>query len=146
MNCNIINSLMVRKAAVVLNLNFSPAPCELTNYLIWSCESVPVLMRFNQGHITFFPWRHVIRMRLSADVLEFPECRICISAAVFWYWNTEIDIRLMVLVFPVWWPVNKNSPTVTHACRKRRLKWVATLPLGDINRGLVLWDGGWAWV
>jgi hypothetical protein len=22
---------------------------------------------------------------------------------------------------------------VTHACRKRRLKWVATLPLGDIN-------------
>jgi hypothetical protein len=23
--------------------------------------------------------------------------------------------------------------TVTHACRKRRLKWVATLPLGDIN-------------
>jgi hypothetical protein len=28
---------------------------------------------------------------------------------------------------------NKNSPTVTHACRKRRLKWVVTLPLGDIN-------------
>jgi hypothetical protein len=27
----------------------------------------------------------------------------------------------------------KNSPTVTHACHKRRLKWVATLPLGDIN-------------
>jgi hypothetical protein len=44
-------------------------------------------------------------------------------------------------MFPVWWPGNKNSPTVTHACRKRRLKWVAgtwgynwtTLPLGDIN-------------
>jgi hypothetical protein len=41
----------------------------------------------------------------------------------------------------VWWPGNKNSPTVTHTCRKRRLKWVpgawgcnwATLPLGDIN-------------
>jgi hypothetical protein len=37
--------------------------------------------------------------------------------------------------------VNKNSPTVTHACRKRRIKWVpgarwynwATLPRGDIN-------------
>jgi hypothetical protein len=28
---------------------------------------------------------------------------------------------------------DKNSPTVTHACRKRRLKWVATLLLGDIN-------------
>jgi hypothetical protein len=26
-----------------------------------------------------------------------------------------------------------NSPTVTHACRKRRLKWVATLLLGGIN-------------
>jgi hypothetical protein len=24
-------------------------------------------------------------------------------------------------------------PTVTHACHKKRLKWVATLPLGDIN-------------
>jgi hypothetical protein len=34
---------------------------------------------------------------------------------------------------PVWLPGNKNSPTVTHACRKRRLKWVATLPLEDIN-------------
>jgi hypothetical protein len=33
----------------------------------------------------------------------------------------------------IFWPGNKNSPTVTHACRKRRLKWVATLPLGDIN-------------
>jgi hypothetical protein len=26
-----------------------------------------------------------------------------------------------------------GRPTVTHACRKRRLKWVATMPLGDIN-------------
>jgi hypothetical protein len=42
---------------------------------------------------------------------------------------------------PVWWLGNKNSPTVTHACRKRRLKWVpgawgynwATLPMEDIN-------------
>jgi hypothetical protein len=34
---------------------------------------------------------------------------------------------------PVWWPENKNSPTISHACRKRWLKWVATLPLGDIN-------------
>jgi hypothetical protein len=25
---------------------------------------------------------------------------------------------------PVWWPGLKNSPTVTRACRKRRLKWV----------------------
>jgi hypothetical protein len=33
-------------------------------------------------------------------------------------------------ILSVWWPGNKNSPTVTHACRKRRIKWVATLPLG----------------
>jgi hypothetical protein len=25
---------------------------------------------------------------------------------------------------PVWWPGLKNSPTVTHACSKRLLKWV----------------------
>jgi len=24
-------------------------------------------------------------------------------------------------------------PTVTRACHKRRLKWLATLPLGDVN-------------
>ena len=24
---------------------------------------------------------------------------------------------------PVWWPGLKNSPTVAHACRKRRLRW-----------------------
>jgi hypothetical protein len=42
---------------------------------------------------------------------------------------------------PVWWPELKNSPTVTHACRKRRPKWVpsvwgyswATLFPGAIN-------------
>jgi hypothetical protein len=41
----------------------------------------------------------------------------------------------------VWWPGLKNSPTVTHACRKMRLKWVpsawgyswATLCPGIIN-------------
>jgi hypothetical protein len=27
----------------------------------------------------------------------------------------------------------QNITTVTHACRKRRLKWVATLPRGDIS-------------
>jgi hypothetical protein len=43
--------------------------------------------------------------------------------------------------FPVWWPGLKSNPTVTHACRKRRLKWVpsawgyswATLSPGVIN-------------
>jgi hypothetical protein len=25
---------------------------------------------------------------------------------------------------PVWWPGLKNRPTVTHACRKRGVKWV----------------------
>jgi hypothetical protein len=41
----------------------------------------------------------------------------------------------------MWWPGLKNSPTVTYACRKRRLKWVpsawghswATLSPGVIN-------------
>jgi hypothetical protein len=41
---------------------------------------------------------------------------------------------------------NKNSPTITYACRKRQLKWVATLPLGDINTeawssGMGVWHG-----
>jgi hypothetical protein len=43
--------------------------------------------------------------------------------------------------FAVWWPGLKNNPTVTHSCRKRRLKWVlsawgnswVTLSLGVIN-------------
>jgi hypothetical protein len=53
----------------------------------------------------------------------------------------------------VWWPGLKNSPTVTHACRKRRLLWVpsawgyrwATLSPGDVNTET--WSsrlGGWA--
>jgi hypothetical protein len=44
----------------------------------------------------------------------------------------ELNI-VRICKVPVWWLGSKNSPTVTHACRKRRLKWVATLPLGDIN-------------
>jgi hypothetical protein len=46
------------------------------------------------------------------------------SKNLFSYFNSES---------PVWSPGKKNSPTVTHVCRKRRLKWGATLPLGDIN-------------
>jgi hypothetical protein len=52
---------------------------------------------------------------------------------------------------PVWWPGLKNSPTVTRACRKRRLKWVpsiwgyswATLSPGVKYGGLVPQVGGW---
>jgi hypothetical protein len=43
--------------------------------------------------------------------------------------------------YSVWRQENKNSPTAAHACRERRLKWVAsawgcnwaTLSPGDIN-------------
>jgi hypothetical protein len=52
--------------------------------------------------------------------------------------------QICVILFtlnPVWWPKLKNSPTVTHACCKRRLKWVpsawgyswVTLSPGVIN-------------
>jgi hypothetical protein len=44
-----------------------------------------------------------------------------------------IIIIIIIIYVPVWWPGNKNIPTVTQACRKRRLKWVAILPLGDIH-------------
>jgi hypothetical protein len=50
-------------------------------------------------------------------------------------------ILLCVLVGSAWWPGLNNSPTVTHARRKRRLKWLpsawgyswATLSPGVIN-------------
>jgi hypothetical protein len=50
----------------------------------------------------------------------------------------------------MWWLGLKNSPTVTHACHKRQLKWVpsawgyswATLSLGVRYGGLVLQVGG----
>jgi hypothetical protein len=38
------------------------------------------------------------------------------------HWNKIIT--LYCVHSPVWWPGFKNSPTVTHECRKRRLKWV----------------------
>jgi hypothetical protein len=54
-----------------------------------------------------------------------------------WWWRLcpkrETFTFVFIPLIPVWWLGNKNSPTVTHECRKRRLKWVATLPLGYIN-------------
>jgi hypothetical protein len=38
--------------------------------------------------------------------------------------NWTLFMRNWLDSVPVWWPGLKNSPTVTHACRKRRLKWV----------------------
>jgi hypothetical protein len=40
---------------------------------------------------------------------------------------------MLTCIIPVKFSLAKNSPTLTHACSKRRLKWVTTLPLGDIN-------------
>jgi hypothetical protein len=57
------------------------------------------------------------------------------AAGNYFMWVPLVQLKHFQydVTFPVWWPGNKNSPTVIHACRKRRLKWVANLPLGDIN-------------
>jgi hypothetical protein len=57
----------------------------------------------------------------------------------------------IIMCYPVRGPGLKNSPTVTHSCRKRRLKWVpsawgcswATVSGGHKYGGLVLQVGGW---
>jgi hypothetical protein len=75
-----------------------------------------------------FSWLEKPRNRMGRD-LNWILC----SA-----WKNWMSVTPLV---PVWWPGNKNSTTVTHACRKRRLKWVpgaqgynwATMHLGDIN-------------
>jgi hypothetical protein len=79
-----------------------------------------------------------------------PSVRVAEGSTCLIGTSTFIDINdnsdSGVINLPVWWPGNKNSPTVTHACRKRGLKWVATLPLGDINTKA--WSSGmgvWAW-
>jgi hypothetical protein len=57
----------------------------------------------------------------------------CLTYAILLDYVPYTILFIEIKPSPVWWPGNKNSPTVTHACRKRRLKWVATLPPGDIN-------------
>jgi hypothetical protein len=62
----------------------------------------------------------------------------CICHSV---WKSFIIMKSFLSTSPVWWPGLKNSPTVTHACHKRRLKWApsawgyswATLSPGAIN-------------
>jgi hypothetical protein len=39
-------------------------------------------------------------------------------------WYVCIKFTTLHKKYPMWWPGLKNSPTVTHVCRKRRLKWV----------------------
>jgi hypothetical protein len=54
---------------------------------------------------------------------------------------TNLYSGVLKIDSPLWWPGLKYSLTVTHACRKRRLKWVpsawgyswATLSPGVIN-------------
>jgi hypothetical protein len=46
----------------------------------------------------------------------------------------EFHLLMFGKLFEMKNPLEEESfSTVNHACRKRRLKWVATLPLGDIN-------------
>jgi hypothetical protein len=56
-----------------------------------------------------------------------------------------LDVITLIFGVLVWWPGNKNSPTVTHACRKRRLKW-APRAWGIIGspslQGIWIWRPG----
>jgi len=47
---------------------------ELTNYLMWSCKNVPILIHLTQWHIIFFAWRkwHMVRRELSTTYLIIP--------------------------------------------------------------------------
>jgi hypothetical protein len=85
---------------------------------------------------------HVFLTILSVDEDEHFNIKVILKGGQNLI-NTQI-IKLFVNImynFPVWWPGLKNSPTVTHACRKRRLKWVpsawghswVTLSPGVIN-------------
>jgi hypothetical protein len=55
--------------------------------------------------------------------------------------NYNLYFTYYIVIPPVWWLGLNNSPTVTHACRERRLNWVssawryswATLCPGVIN-------------
>jgi len=55
--------------------------------------------------------------------------------------DSRIPLKLCPIIYPMCYfhfvldsvPENKNSPTITRVCCKKPLKWVATLPLGDIN-------------
>jgi hypothetical protein len=52
------------------------------------------------------------------------------EAVIIYNKNVVLTIQFLYILKHFHHPY---SPTVTHACRKWRLKWVATLPLGDIN-------------
>jgi hypothetical protein len=88
-----------------------------------------------------------IEMAQTARYINFcvllPESHLLVG---YWVSDTlkpkrrNISISFLHIAH-VWWRGLKNSPTVTHACRKRRLKWVpsawgyswATLSPGVIN-------------
>jgi hypothetical protein len=57
----------VRHSFRILNSNFLPTLCELTNHLMWNCKNVPILIHLTHWHISFFSRRkwHIVRMRLN---------------------------------------------------------------------------------
>jgi hypothetical protein len=96
----------------------------------------PFCMKLTSSFIVFFSKSLSYRKVIRGIWLD--------STARVWWTLREMQWKIydfcILLYLPVWWTRNKNSPTVTYACRKRRLKWVATLPLGDINTEV--WSSG----
>jgi hypothetical protein len=91
---------------------------------------------------SFFTYSDNIRVypEVSGLAACSENCKWCNCIAILWATLVSfaaitlcVSSQRVFIVGCLLWPGNKNSPTVTHACRKRRLKWVATLPLGDIN-------------
>jgi hypothetical protein len=87
----------------------------------------------------------------SSDLLTKILCTFIIPAM-----RATWPIHLILLVFSSLPPLPPSKVQITSsACSQtpsihvfplvKRLKWVATLPLEDIYRGLALRDGGWAW-
>jgi hypothetical protein len=56
---------------------------------------------------------------------SYPEQMKPVHTLTNYFLNTQININFpYIRVYPLWWPGSKNSPTATHACRKRQLKGV----------------------
>jgi hypothetical protein len=80
----------------------------MKNYEVPYCEA------FSTPHCHPF-WAQIFASRFCSHTLS-----LCSPLNI----KNHLPQPYYKLGSPMWWPELEKSPTVAHACRKRRLKWV----------------------
>jgi hypothetical protein len=116
----LLRNLFSHTLSIYINRKAQTEEIQSIAYLFRLILTLPLYRRLNLLTCLF-----MLYVRLNSCIHYSFLPSYYISRTVHPYSSDHPNSNLVIqIACPVWWPGLKNSPTVNHACRKIRLKWV----------------------